>query len=266
MKDAAYEQVLYYTNMLEKLHVWYNAEMSMLDKQMADAQAMYDVATGTKVSIEDGLANVVSAIESLKSALSALSQASSQASAVQKTIQTAITGGSDIYVKPVAGDPISDAYMDIVGRAADKEGYDYWQGVLDSGKSIEEVRDSMEESAKNFDKGSYSGPVPDVVIDYSISQALGEAYVPGFADGGIHTGGWRIVGEEGPELEYTPPSRIYSNSDSSDMFDISELVAEVKQLREDMRSANYAIAKNTQKTAKTLEKFDYDGLPEQRTV
>jgi hypothetical protein len=92
------------------------------------------------------------------------------------------------------------------------------------------------------------------------------AGIPGFANGGFHTGGWRIVGEEGPELEYTPPSRIYSNSDSSDMFDMSELMAEVKQLREDMRSANYAIAKNTQKTAKTLEKFDYDGLPEQRTV
>jgi hypothetical protein len=90
--------------------------------------------------------------------------------------------------------------------------------------------------------------------------------IPGFANGGFHTGGWRIVGEEGPELEYTPPSRIYSNPDSSDMFDMSELVAEVKQLREDMRSANYAIAKNTQKTAKTLEKFDYDGLPEQRVV
>jgi hypothetical protein len=90
--------------------------------------------------------------------------------------------------------------------------------------------------------------------------------IPGFANGGFHTGGWRIVGEEGPELEYTPPSRIYSNPDSSDMFDMSELVAEVKQLSEDMRSANYAIAKNTQKTAKTLEKFDYDGLPEQRVV
>jgi hypothetical protein len=107
--------------------------------------------------------------------------------------------------------------------------------------------------------------VPDWRIDQMINgNNWGE--IEGFANGGFHTGGWRIVGEEGPELEYTPPSRIYSNSDSSDMFDMSELVAEVKQLREDMRSANYAIAKNTQKTAKTLEKFDYDGLPEQRVV
>jgi tape measure domain-containing protein len=262
MKDAAYKQVLYYTNMLEKLTIWYDSELSVLNRQLEDAQSMYDLVTGTKVSIEDGLANIVSAIDELRAALGSLSAANT----ASKQIETAVTGGSSLYVKPEAGDPISDAYMSIVGRAPDVEGYNYWKGVVESGVSISEVTKLMENSAKNFDKSGYTGAVPEAVIDYSIAKALGEAYVPGFADGGIHTGGWRIVGEEGPELEYTPPSRIYSNSDSSDMFDMSELVAEVKQLREDMRSANYAIAKNTQKTAKTLEKFDYDGLPEQRVV
>lgn len=40
--------------------------------------------------------------------------------------------------------------------------------------------------------------------------ALGRAAVPGFADGGSFAGGWRIVGERGPELEVTGPSRIHS--------------------------------------------------------
>jgi len=39
-----------------------------------------------------------------------------------------------------------------------------------------------------------------------------------YATGGIHRGGWRIVGERGPELEFTPPSRIFSNSDSRSML------------------------------------------------
>lgn len=39
--------------------------------------------------------------------------------------------------------------------------------------------------------------------------------IPGFATGGLHEGGWRMVGEGGPELEYTPPSRIFSNSQSN---------------------------------------------------
>ncbi len=34
----------------------------------------------------------------------------------------------------------------------------------------------------------------------------------GFANGGDHPGGYRIVGENGPELEYTGPSKIYNNS------------------------------------------------------
>jgi len=40
----------------------------------------------------------------------------------------------------------------------------------------------------------------------------------GWATGGIHKGGWRIVGERGPELEFTPPSRIYSNSDTNSIL------------------------------------------------
>ena len=36
----------------------------------------------------------------------------------------------------------------------------------------------------------------------------------GFASGGHHRGGARIVGENGPELEITGPSRIYSSRDT----------------------------------------------------
>ena len=38
-----------------------------------------------------------------------------------------------------------------------------------------------------------------------IASSLG---IPGFATGGVHGGGLRIVGEKGPELEYTGPSTI----------------------------------------------------------
>ena len=39
-----------------------------------------------------------------------------------------------------------------------------------------------------------------------------------FAMGGDHMGGWRMVGETGPELEFTPPSRIYSNAQTREML------------------------------------------------
>lgn len=40
----------------------------------------------------------------------------------------------------------------------------------------------------------------------------------GFADGGMHQGGARIVGENGPELEVTGPSRIYSSEQTKKMM------------------------------------------------
>ena len=43
------------------------------------------------------------------------------------------------------------------------------------------------------------------------------------------------------------------------------LLAEIKALRADLRAANYAIARNTQKAAKILDKFDGDGMPAVRS-
>lgn len=47
----------------------------------------------------------------------------------------------------------------------------------------------------------------------------GWSKLPGYyAEGGDHPGGWRMVGERGPELEYTPPSRIFSNKQTRSML------------------------------------------------
>ncbi len=42
--------------------------------------------------------------------------------------------------------------------------------------------------------------------------------VGGFAAGGDHGGGWRIVGEKGPELEATGPSRIFNATQTRDIL------------------------------------------------
>jgi hypothetical protein len=61
----------------------------------------------------------------------------------------------------------------------------------------------------------------DIYENYKNSLGIN---LPGYATGGYHTGGWRLVGEQGPELEYTGSSRIYSNSDSTKM--IADAIAE----------------------------------------
>ena len=57
-----------------------------------------------------------------------------------------------------------------------------------------------------------------------------ESRLPAFRNGGMHSGGWAMVGEGGPELAYMPPSRIYSNSDTRQMLDIKPLVERIKSL------------------------------------
>ena len=91
--------------------------------------------------------------------------------------------------------------------------------------------------------------------------------LPAFASGGIHEGGWRMVGENGPEIEYTPPSRIFSNSESRGMMAANDETAnEVKQLRAELQAIGLALAKNTGEAAKILRKFDGDGLPAERVI
>jgi len=87
-----------------------------------------------------------------------------------------------------------------------------------------------------------------------------------YATGGMHGGGWRLVGENGPELEYTGPSRIYNNGQTSEMLNNGELVAEVKYLREELRNAMFQVAKNTGKSYDMLNRWNGDGLPETRDV
>src|SRR5690606_7457267 len=42
--------------------------------------------------------------------------------------------------------------------------------------------------------------------------------LPGFASGGQHSGGWRIVGERGPELEATGPARYFTAAQTQRML------------------------------------------------
>lgn len=91
--------------------------------------------------------------------------------------------------------------------------------------------------------------------------------IPFFAAGGEHGGGLRVVGENGPELEATGPSRIWNTDQlasalvgGSNAEEFGDAVAErlVPYL--------YEIAKSTGKSTSILKKFDGDGMPAERDV
>lgn len=51
-----------------------------------------------------------------------------------------------------------------------------------------------------------------------IASGLGGLLTPRYATGGLHRGGYRIVGENGPELEFTGPSRIMNATQTRNLM------------------------------------------------
>lgn len=106
----------------------------------------------------------------------------------------------------------------------------------------------------------------------AVVAALTGRSVPAFALGGSHTGGARIVGEFGPELEVTGPSRIYNASQTRSMLagagdssavvtELQSLRLEVAALRSESRAGDVAIATNTGKLARYADRWNDEGLP-----
>lgn len=95
---------------------------------------------------------------------------------------------------------------------------------------------------------------------------LSSITVPGFAAGGSFGGGLRLVGERGPELEVTGPSRIYNASQTASMLGGgAETAGEVRALRQEtgeLRAYLYQIAKNTGQTASGIRRQNEIGIPE----
>jgi hypothetical protein len=88
----------------------------------------------------------------------------------------------------------------------------------------------------------------------------------GVATGGSVSAGWRMVGEQGPELEYGGPAQVINNPHTRALIDNTDVVAEIKLLREELQAANYQIAKNTNRIAKIADRWDIDGIPAERTL
>lgn len=66
---------------------------------------------------------------------------------------------------------------------------------------------------------------------------------PAFADGGMHAGGIRLVGERGPELEATGPARYWNNQQTMAMLGggSQEVVVELRALRQENQQLRTAV-------------------------
>jgi tape measure domain-containing protein len=231
-------------------------QLKSLDAILTNAQGQIDELKGqsiTLLSISDALGGLTTAILGAKA----------------NPIVSATSG-------------INQAYQQILGRAPDAAGLEYWQNVAAGGTSIDVIRDSISNSAEAQVRKLYQdilGRTADSAgLDYWLKSgasidAIKSSFldsdeykklhgIPGFASGGMFGGGLRIVGENGPELEATGPSRIWSSNQTAALLaragsgDNAALVAEIRLLRETVAKQQAALDKIEQSTRRNADMFE----------
>lgn len=223
---------------LDVLRKNHESELARLDGILATAQEQVDAVNGT-----------TTAVLSLGGAISSLAGAIAAQTAVQAAANAAAAAGGS------------------GGSGGGGAGSGGTGGNGYTNYSASQITGYISSNNLNSAQSIYNAAVANNANIYSVGAALGlnatqtnaalsgVKRVPGFASGGFHKGGWAMVGEEGPELIDMPPSRVFSNSDSKNLLNMDELIAEVKALR----LSNEETARSTKKTSDLLRNVTRDG-------
>lgn len=222
----------------------YEADMAGLDAQLAYAQAQLDALNG----IDNSIMGVAAAIAAMNASVVAALQAMPKDAAKSNTPQN----NRSI---------IDTIYQSVLGRGTegDEAGAAFWANALQSGTA------TYQDIAASIAKGALGNSAESAATKKSAEEYLKGLGIPGFASGGLFGGGLRIVGEKGPELEVTGPSRIYSASQTAAMLGGAGSTEELRALRGEvagLRSALGAIAKYTESTAYGVRQMNEIGLPQ----
>ena len=187
-----------------------------------------------------------------------------------------------------AENAIKDAYK--AAGIAMNEGSSYWMGQVSSGAlTVSQLETAIKNAAiangsiKAYATGGLiNGPgtgTSDSIMarlsngEYVMSadavrmfgtgmlDQMNAGMIPAFATGGG-------VGEAGPQLNVTGPSRIFNANQTASMLrgggDNAALLSELKQMREENKSQRFQIAKTNQQVASLLQKWDAEGAPKER--
>lgn len=236
---SAQQAVALLNRQITQAKVAYDAQTAQLDSQLAFAQSQLDALNG----IDNSLLDLAEALKQFAAA-----------------VKVAAPGGTGAVN---ADQLIANAYQSVLGRAPDKAGAAYWKDQLSSGSlSSNDLYGAINQAgAANGEsiKAAYQailGRAPDAagmaywqqqvaagsVTDVQAAiraAAVANGSIPAFATGGNHAGGFRIVGENGPELELTGPSRIFSASQTAQAFagagvGWSQMLAELRAQRQEL--------------------------------
>ena len=244
----------------------YDGQIEKLDEQLDAAQEQLNALYGINTSVKD----VSAAIADLSSAVQAALSAQAAAKAALAGRGAGTGAGAGVQQANQAGQQILNQ-LGQSGVAERKSDGALFQKV--------NIRGSAQLLQVASDLGVKTSGKSGAEIQQAISNAgnLGvnmdnATRALQFAMGGNFGGGLRMVGERGPELEATGPSRIFSTKQTAELFRNPELVAEVRSLREEvagLRSESRQLQASNSKYVKRNydinRKWDTEGLPATRT-
>lgn len=259
--------------------LWRQQQLERLDLQVTRSTDVFNqvgtVRTATD-AVQSAVVNLrgatVDAIDDQISATNIMKNA--LLNALNQGFQTNVSGGSD----PSANDTGDGATTTVGATLTNPEATtytasDFSPSTRDGVPGVLGPLGGWRSRQELYNSGAISSASSLSSLDLiRLATAMNNGQYPAFAQGGMHTGGLRMVGERGPELEVTGPARIYSNRQTAQMFRDPELKAELRELRREvagLRRENTELQVNNNKYTKRsydiYRKWDIEGIPAERT-
>ena len=146
-------------------------------------------------------------------------------------------------------------------------------GNLSSAQDLPALAKALVDAGKSYNTSSVAQALLTArVLDTlgsvaGVGSAGANLSIPKFAAGGFHSGGWALVGEQGPELVNMPSARVFNARDTRAMLGggtdpaVLEKLSAIERELSAIRAAAGATAVNTGKSAKVLDAATKGGQP-----
>lgn len=238
-------------------------------RAMDTAVDMFEHINPSAVSFADTLAQIAGSMDDLNSAMQTYYDAFFTDAEKQARLKSDLSSGLGAYGLDLPG--AREDYRQMVEglnltTAAGQEAYValmQMSGMANQYYTYLENAAAASAAAANAARAAINPADYATSLDYQRALAAIPT-IPTYASGGYFPGGVRIVGESGPELEYTAPSYIVKNTDTRRLLNMDDVKQAIFELRQEVHAGNLAISRFTQKTFNTLDKWDAEGIPPER--
>ena len=212
----------------------YQAERQELEKTQNSLEQFIDSVRKARdnlqfsdLSVLDGVTRYAVAKQQLDNDTLAAANGDTDAqSRLVESAQRFLQESRGLYASGEAYTADYQKVMDILAAAESSAGF----GLTEAEQSLK-LLESQVSALIDINDSVLS--VRDAILALQRAEAM--PTIPQFASGGLHTGGGRIVGERGPELEVTGPARYWSFDKTREVFgggaNNDALVSEVRALR-----------------------------------